>query len=68
MIIFSNDNIFNDNIYSKKRQEIQKNNIQKNLVPNLKPPRRPKRPVWGTKWLGQEVISAVVHDMKKGYS
>ena len=39
---------------------------KKNLVPILKPPRRPKRPVWGHKWLGQEVISAVVHDMKKG--
>ena len=43
---------------------------KKNLVPNLKPPRRPKGSVWGTKWLGQEVIklSAVLHDMKKGYN
>ena len=38
---------------------------KKNLVPNLKPPRRSKGPVWDTMWLGQEVIIAVVHDMKK---
>ena len=29
-------------------------------VPNFKSPRRPKGPVWGTKWSGQEVVDTVM--------
>ena len=56
-------------IFTQKRDRRHRKIIynKKNLVPNLKPA-RPKGPIWGTKWLVQEIISAVVHDMKKDYS